>query len=175
MGPMRAAEGSGDAAVRFDAVTKRFGERTALDQLTFRVERREIFALVGPNGAGKTTTIGLVTGLLAPSSGRVAVFGHDLAVEPLEAKRRIGLVPDRPWIWPKWTVREALRFTGSVFGASGASLEERIDAELAAFCLADAADRRTETLSHGMRQKAALAQAFLHEPDLLVLDEPMVG
>jgi ABC-2 type transport system ATP-binding protein len=163
------------AALRFEGASKSYGERLALDRLTLRVEPGEIFALVGPNGAGKTTTIGLLTGLLAPTAGRVAVFGLDVAREPLAVKRRLGLVPDRPWIWPKWTPREALRFTGAVFGLGGLGLEERIQAEIEAFALADAADRRAETLSHGTRQKAALAQAFLHDPDLFVLDEPMVG
>ncbi len=172
MGPV---EESVEPAVRFENVGKRYAERAAVEGLSFRVGRGEIFALVGPNGAGKTTAIGLLTGLLAPSAGRVHVFGHDVVNEPLEIKRRIGLVPDRPWIWPKWTVREALRFTGAVFGAGGPSLEARIEAELAAFALEDSADRRAETLSYGTRQKAALAQAFLHDPDLFVLDEPMVG
>ena len=169
------ADGRAPAAVRFDGASKKYGERLALDRLTLRVEPGEIFALVGPNGAGKTTAIGLLTGLLSPTAGRVEIFGLDVAREPLAVKRRLGLVPDRPWIWPKWTPREALRFTGSVFGMGGKALEERIDAELAAFSLDDAGDRRAETLSHGTRQKAALAQAFLHDPDLFVLDEPMVG
>ena len=103
------------------------------------------------------------------------VFGLDVSSEPLAVKKRLGLVPDRPWIWPKWTPREVLRFTGAVFGMAGRTLEERIEQEIEAFALGDAADRRAETLSHGTRQKAALAQAFLHDPDLFVLDEPMVG
>ncbi len=171
---MSATEGHPEA-VRFDGASKKYGERLALEPLTLRVAPGEIFALVGPNGAGKTTAIGLLTGLLAPTTGRVMVFGLDVSSDPLAVKRRLGLVPDRPWIWPKWTPREALRFTGAVFGMAGPALEERIETELEAFSLGDAADRRAETLSHGTRQKAALAQAFLHDPDLFVLDEPMVG
>ncbi len=162
-------------AVRFDRAAKSYGAVVALSGLTLEVEPGEIFSLVGPNGAGKTTALGLLTGLLAPTSGTASVFGHDLAREPLAAKARLGFVPDRPYLWPRWTPRETLRFVGAVFGASGPPLEARIDEELSAFGITAAADRTNETLSHGTRQKVALAQAFLHDPDLLVLDEPMVG
>ncbi len=162
-------------AFAFERATKRYGDLLALAELTLEVPPGVVFALVGPNGAGKTTAIGLLTGLLAPTSGRASVFGIDVARDPVEAKRQLGFVPDRPYLWPRWTPRETLRFVGSVFGAKGAPLEERIEAELAAFGLDGAADRTNETLSHGTRQKVALAQAFLHDPALLVLDEPMVG
>ncbi len=148
---------------------------TALDALTLEVPTGTVFALVGPNGAGKTTAIGLLTGLLTPTSGSVRVFDVDVAARPLEAKRRVGFVPDRPYLWPRWTPRESLRFVGAVFGARSAALEARIDEELARFGAEDAADRPNQELSHGTRQKVALAQAFLHDPDLVVLDEPMVG
>lgn len=163
------------AALAFDRATKRYGDVLALSELTLEVPPGVVFALVGPNGAGKTTAIGLLTGLLAPTAGRAAVFGVDVAERPVEAKRRLGFVPDRPYLWPRWTPRETLRFVGAVFGGTGAELEGRIEAELAAFGLDGAADRTNETLSHGTRQKVALAQAFLHDPALFVLDEPMVG
>ena len=134
-----------------------------------------IFALVGPNGAGKTTAIGLLTGLLAPTAGRAFVCGVDVARDPVRAKAKLGFVPDRPYLWPRWTPRETLRFVGAVFGRRGAELEERIDMELAAFDLTEFSGQRNETLSHGTRQRVALAQAFLHNPEVLVLDEPMVG
>ncbi len=162
-------------AFSFDAATKRYGGLLALSGLSLDVPAGVVFALVGPNGAGKTTAIGLLTGLLAPTSGAAAVFGIDVAARPVEAKRLLGFVPDRPWLWPRWTPRETLRFVGAVFGGCGAELETRVDRELAAFGLDGAADRTNETLSHGTRQKVALAQAFLHEPRLFVLDEPMVG
>ena len=133
-----------------------------------------MFALVGPNGAGKTTALGLLTGILRPTSGTVSVLGADVAAEPLRAKARLAYVPDRPYLWPRWTPRETLRFVGAVFGLRGEELEERAEAELLAFGV-EAADRPNESLSHGTRQKVALAQAFLHDPLLLVLDEPMVG
>ncbi len=171
MGPVA----SGLPAFAFESATKRYGELLALSELTLEVPQGVVFALVGPNGAGKTTAIGLLTGLLAPTAGRARVFGVDVAADPVRAKRHLGFVPDRPYLWPRWTPRETLRFVGAVFGAKGAALEERIEAELAAFGLDGAADRTNETLSHGTRQKVALAQALLHDPALLVLDEPMVG
>ncbi len=171
MGPVA----PGLPAFAFERATKRYGDLLALSELTLEVAPGVVFALVGPNGAGKTTAIGLLTGLLAPTTGRSRVFGVDVAANPVRAKRQVGFVPDRPYLWPRWTPRETLRFVGAVFGAKGAALEERIEAELAAFGLGGAADRTNETLSHGTRQKVALAQAFLHDPSLLVLDEPMVG
>jgi ABC-2 type transport system ATP-binding protein len=139
------------------------------------VPKGTVFALVGPNGAGKTTAIGLLTGLLAPTAGRAFVCGIDMARDPVRAKSKLGFVPDRPYLWPRWTPRETLRFVGAVFGHRGAELEERIDMELAAFDLTEFSGQRNETLSHGTRQRVALAQAFLHDPEVLVLDEPMVG
>lgn len=154
---------------------KRYGRFTALHGLTLEIPRGSLFALVGPNGAGKTTALGLLTGLLTPTSGRVFVEGFDMEREPLSAKARLGFVPDRPFLWPKWTPREALRFVGAVFGMKGQGLEEEIDRELSRQDLTANADVRNETLSHGTRQRVALATAFLHAPDLIVLDEPMVG
>jgi len=165
----------GTAAFSFDGATKRYGDLLALDGLTLSVPPGVVFALVGPNGAGKTTAIGLLTGLLAPNAGCAEVFGVDVASRPVEAKRLLGFVPDRPFLWPRWTPRETLRFVGAVFGGAGAGLEARIEREIASFGLGAAADRTNETLSHGTRQKVALAQAFLHAPRLFVLDEPMVG
>jgi ABC-2 type transport system ATP-binding protein len=165
----------GPSALSFVRASKSYGDVHALSGLTLEVPPGVVFALVGPNGAGKTTAIGLLTGLLAPTEGTTAVFGVDVAAHPVEAKRLLGFVPDRPYLWPRWTPRESLRFVGAVFGGRGARLEERIDLELAAFGLKAAADRTNETLSHGTRQKVALAQAFLHDPRLFVLDEPMVG
>jgi len=162
-------------AVQLQGATKRYGTFTALDALDLTVAAGAIFALVGPNGAGKTTTIGLLTGQLTPSAGRALVCGIDVTERPLEAKRRLGFVPDRPYLWPKWTPRESLRFVGAVFGGTGTALEERIESELRVFGLDDVADQRNEALSHGTRQKVALAQAFLHDPELFILDEPMVG
>ena len=161
--------------IRFERAVKRYGDRTALSDFTLEIPAGALFALVGPNGAGKTTAIGLLTGLLSPTSGRTFLAGIDVARDPVAAKAKLGFVPDRPYLWPKWTPRETLRFVGAVFGARGAALESRIDAELDAVDLVAVADARSDTLSHGTRQRVALAQAFLHDPEVLVLDEPMVG
>ncbi len=169
------AMSDGPPALSFGRASKRYGDVLALTGLTLDVPPGVVFALVGPNGAGKTTAIGLLTGLLAPTAGTTAVFGVDVSDHPVEAKRLLGFVPDRPYLWPRWTPRESLRFVGAVFGGRGGALEERIDLELSAFGLEASADRTNETLSHGTRQKVALAQAFLHDPRLFVLDEPMVG
>ena len=173
--PYDEAMPTGPSALSFAHASKSYGDVLALSGLTLDVPPGVVFALVGPNGAGKTTAIGLLTGLLAPTAGTTAVFGVDVATHPVEAKRLLGFVPDRPYLWPRWTPRESLRFVGAVFGGRGRALEERIDRELSAFGLQTAADRTNETLSHGTRQKVALAQAFLHDPRLFVLDEPMVG
>jgi ABC-2 type transport system ATP-binding protein len=162
-------------SIRFDGATKNYGQKTALASLTLDVPAGAVFALVGPNGAGKTTAIGLLTGLLAPTAGRTFVCGIDVARDPIAAKALLGFVPDRPYLWPKWTPRETLRFVGATFGGRGAELERRIDAELHSFELIEVSSERNETLSHGTRQRVALAQAFLHDPSVLVLDEPMVG
>ncbi len=163
------------AAVRFDAASKRYGSLLALKPLDLAIGPGTLFALVGPNGAGKTTALGLLTGLLSPTSGRVFVGDFDVGASPVEAKRRIGFVPDRPLLWPTWTPRETLRFVGAVFGMSGGALERRIERELETFSVGEAADLRNEALSHGTRQRVALAQAFLHDPEVYVLDEPMAG
>ncbi len=168
-------DGTAIPSIRFDGATKNYGRKTALKSLTLDVPAGAVFALVGPNGAGKTTAIGLLTGLLAPTAGRTFVCGIDIARDPVEAKKHLGFVPDRPYLWPKWTPRETLRFVGAAFGGRAAALEERIEAELDAFDLAEVSSARNETLSHGTRQRVALAQAFLHDPSVLVLDEPMVG
>jgi ABC-2 type transport system ATP-binding protein len=161
--------------IRFERAVKRYGDKTALSDLSLEIPAGTLFALVGPNGAGKTTAIGLLTGLLSATSGRTFIAGIDVARDAVAAKARLGFVPDRPYLWPKWTPRETLRFVGAVFARRGPELEDRIDAELAAFDLTEFSNQRNETLSHGTRQRVALAQAFLHDPEVLVLDEPMVG
>ncbi|KAA0250527.1 MAG: ABC transporter ATP-binding protein [Acidobacteria bacterium] len=162
-------------AASFEGAVKAYGSLVALAGLTLEVRAGEVFALVGPNGAGKTTALGLLTGILRPTAGTVRVFGHDLSRDPLAAKARLGYVPDRPYLWPRWTPRETLRFVGATFGLSGPGLDRSVEAELRAFGLEGVASRPNESLSHGTRQKVALAQAFLHDPGLFVLDEPMVG
>lgn len=162
-------------AIEFASASKSYGQTEALRQLSLSIPPGEIFALVGPNGAGKTTAIGLLTGLLAPTSGSVRIAGHDLASEAEKAKSVLGFVPDRPFLWPRWTPVETLRYVGAVFRLSGPDLSSRIEREISSFDLEHVRNRRNETLSHGTRQRVALAQAFLHDPLVYLLDEPMVG
>jgi ABC-2 type transport system ATP-binding protein len=155
--------------------SKSYGETLAVDALTLDVEAGEIVGLLGPNGAGKTTTLKGVVGLLEPDRGTIAVDGIDRLANPREAKRRIGYVPDRPWLPPRLTGREYLEFVAGLFEVPAAVARPRIDLHLARFRIADAADRLVESWSHGMKQKLALGNLFVHDPPLFVVDEPMVG
>ena len=156
-------------------LVKRYGEKAAVDGVSLEVHAGEIFGFLGPNGAGKTTTIKVIVGLLQPTSGTVRVGGHDVQKEPLQAKASSGYVPDEPHLYPKLTGRELLRFVGNLYGVTGEQVERRIDELLRLFDLTPAADDTIDSYSHGMRQKTALAAALVHDPKVLVLDEPTVG
>ena len=156
-------------------LVKRFGEKTAVDQVTFQVSAGEVFGFLGPNGAGKTTTIKTIVGLLQPTSGSVEVAGFDLQEQPLQAKAVCGYLPDTPNLYPKLTARELLRFVGDLYEINNEQIERRSQEMLNLFELADAADDPIDTYSHGMQQKTALASALLHDPKVLVMDEPTVG
>lgn len=159
--------------IQVEQLVKRYGRTAAVDGLSFEVERGRVLALLGPNGAGKSTTIKAVTGQLRPTSGRVAVCGHDLLTAPLAAKRSFGYVPDRPYLYPNLSGRELLRFLGRLREVDEA--ERKANALLARFELVEAADELVETYSHGMRQRLTFCSALLHEPQVLIVDEPMVG
>ena len=156
-------------------LVKRFGEKTAVDQVTFQVDAGEVFGFLGPNGAGKTTTIKMIVGLLQPTSGSVEVAGFDLQEQPLQAKAVCGYLPDTPNLYPKLTARELLRFVGDLYEINNEQIERRSQEMLNLFELADAPDDPIDTYSHGMQQKTALASALLHDPKVLVMDEPTVG
>jgi ABC-2 type transport system ATP-binding protein len=156
-------------------LVKRYGEKTAVDDVSLDVFGGEIYGFLGPNGAGKTTTIKVVVGLLQPTSGTVNVGGHNVQAEPMQAKAVSGYVPDEPHLYPKLTGRELLRFVGDLYRVGGKQVERRIDELLRLFDLAQAADDTIDSYSHGMRQKTALAAALVHDPKVLVLDEPTVG
>jgi ABC-2 type transport system ATP-binding protein len=156
-------------------LVKRFGEKTAVDQVTFQVAAGEVFGFLGPNGAGKTTTIKMIVGLLQPTSGSVKVAGFDLQRQPLQAKAVCGYLPDTPNLYPKLSVRELLRFVGDLYEINNEQIERRSQELLNLFELADAADDPIDTYSHGMQQKTALASALIHDPQVLVMDEPTVG
>ncbi|MFL7892838.1 MAG: ABC transporter ATP-binding protein [Anaerolineales bacterium] len=156
-------------------LVKRFGEKTAVDQVTFQVAAGEVFGFLGPNGAGKTTTIKMIVGLLQPTSGSIEVAGFDLQEQPLQAKAVCGYLPDTPNLYPKLSARELLRFVGDLYEINQEQVRHRSQELLRLFELVDAADDPIDTYSHGMQQKTALASALLHDPQVLVMDEPTVG
>jgi ABC-2 type transport system ATP-binding protein len=156
-------------------LVKRYGEKVAVDDVSFDVSGGEIFGFLGPNGAGKTTTIKMIVGLLQPTSGEIKVAGYNVQTQPLMAKAANGYVPDEPNLYPKLTGRELLRFVGDLYGLSKAQVERRSEELLRLFDLIDAADDTIDSYSHGMQQKTALATGLLHDPKVLVLDEPTVG
>jgi ABC-2 type transport system ATP-binding protein len=161
--------------IEIQGLVKRFGNLTAVDRLDLKVAPGEIFGFLGPNGAGKTTTVKLITGLLKPNAGSVRVAGCDVAQDTLAAKRAVGLVPDEPFVYPKLTGAEYLRFIGELYGVPFSDQQRRIPELLAMFELTAWGGELLEAYSHGMRQKLVIAGILLREPKVLVLDEPMVG
>ena len=163
------------AAVETFDLVRRFGDFTAVDRVDLRVRAGAFFGFLGPNGAGKSTTIKILTGLLAPTAGRVLVLGRDLAAEPLEVKRRIGVVPEDLNLFERLTGAEMLSFTGRMYGLGRAEIGERTR-ELLALMELDAEPRKLVVeYSHGMRKKLSLACALIHRPEILFLDEPFEG
>jgi len=161
--------------IRLTDLTKRYGKFTAVDGISLDVPRGELFGLLGPNGAGKTTTMRMIAGILQPTSGAVFVGGVDMLGRPLQAKSRIGFIPDRPFVYDKLTGGEFLRFAAALYGQDGAGVERRIDELLEIFDLSPWKHELTETYSHGMRQKLIICSALVHRPELIIVDEPMVG
>jgi ABC-2 type transport system ATP-binding protein len=163
------------SVISLRSLTKRYGSFTAVDRVDLDVPAGQLFGFLGPNGAGKTTTLRMIAGILRPSSGSVHITGIDLATDPRSAKARLGFIPDRPFIYEKLTGGEFLRFVAGLYGQSGEIVERRMDELLALFDLAEWKDELVESYSHGMRQKLIISSAFLHRPDVIVVDEPMVG
>jgi ABC-2 type transport system ATP-binding protein len=156
-------------------LTKRYGDFTAVDRLSLRADAGEIFGFLGPNGAGKTTTIRIVSGLSLPTSGTVHVAGIDVIAEPVRAKALMGFIPDRPYLYEKLTGRELLHFVADLYRKDWRECEPRAVELLRYFGLGDWIDARIENLSHGMKQKLVIVSALVHDPAVLVIDEPMVG
>jgi len=156
-------------------LTKRYGDFTAVDDLRLSVSRGEIFGFLGPNGAGKTTTIRILAGLSLPTTGEITVDGIDVIADPVRAKANVGYIPDRPYLYEKLTGRELLQFVTNLYGREWRDCEARGMEMLAYFGIADWADARIENLSHGMKQKLVIVSALVHDPSLLIIDEPMVG
>ncbi len=161
--------------IRLTDLVKRYGNFAAVDGIHLQVARGELFGLLGPNGAGKTTTIRMIAGILRPTAGTVKVGGINIQTHPLEAKHRMGYIPDRPFVYDKLTGGEFLRFAAALYGQEGPTVERRIDELLELFELSPWKDELTESYSHGMRQKLIISGALVHRPAVIVVDEPMVG
>lgn len=161
--------------IELSHIVKNFGDLVAVNDLSLTVRQGEFFAVLGPNAAGKTTTIKILAGLMKPTSGSVKVCGFDVQAEPLEAKRRLAFVPDFPFLYEKLTPWEFFRFTGQLFQMDDATIAERSGRLIERFHLADFANKPIEGLSHGTRQRTAIVSALLHDPEVFVIDEPMVG
>ncbi len=157
------------------AIEKRYGSFQAVHPMDLDVKAGEVFGFLGLNGAGKTSTLRMLSGVLPPTAGEIRIDGLSLAKEPVEARRRMGFIPDRPYLYDKLTAREFLRFLGSIHRIQSSELEQRAEAMLDMQGLLEVADGLIEGFSHGMKQRLTLAGALLHRPRLLIVDEPMVG
>src|ERR1700723_115035 len=156
-------------------LTKRYARNTAVDHISFEVAKGQIVGFLGPNGAGKTTTMRMLTCFLPPTSGTATVAGLDVLEQPLEVKKRIGYLPETPPIYPEMETEEYLRFVGKLKGLSGSNLQKRIDHACDRCAVADVKKKLLGKLSKGYRQRVGLAQAIIHNPDVLILDEPTAG
>ena len=156
-------------------LTKRYGPTTAVDDVSFRVERGEILGFLGPNGAGKTTTMRVLTGYMPPTEGKAIVAGYDISEQPIDAKRRTGYLPETPPLYPEMTVRDYLAFVARIKGVPRSERHTRVGHIMERTRVADVAHRHCGKLSKGYRQRVGLAQALLHNPEVLILDEPTAG
>jgi ABC-2 type transport system ATP-binding protein len=161
--------------IELDDLAKHFGEVHAVDGISLVVPRGEFFAVLGPNAAGKTTTIKMIVGLIKPTRGWARVAGFDIQRQPLEARARLSYVPDFPFLYEKLTPLEFMRFTGQLFRMDDKKMKTGIDELVPVFSLEPWLNRPIEGLSHGTRQRVAIASALLHEPEVFVIDEPMIG
>jgi ABC-2 type transport system ATP-binding protein len=164
-----------NAVIEVQHLTKRYGPITAVDDVTFRVERGEILGFLGPNGAGKTTTMRVLTGYMPPTEGKAIVAGFDVLDQPIEAKRRTGYLPETPPLYPDMTVRDYLDFVARIKGVPRTDRKTRLATVMERTQIADVGNRHCGNLSKGYRQRVGLAQALLHNPDVLILDEPTAG
>src|SRR5450631_1866130 len=156
-------------------LTKRYARHTAVDHVSFEVQKGQIVGFLGPNGAGKTTTMRMLTCFLPPTSGMATVAGFDVLEQPFEVKKRIGYLPETPPLYPEMRTAEYLSFVGSLKGLSGAELNKRVEYVLERCAIADMRDKLLGKLSKGYRQRVGLAQAIIHNPEVLILDEPTSG
>jgi gliding motility-associated transport system ATP-binding protein len=161
--------------IEVENLTKRYGPTLAVSDVSFSMQEGEVLGFLGPNGAGKTTTMRVITGFLPPTEGKVRVAGYDLTDEPLEAKRRTGYLPESPPVYPDMTVDEYLAFVARIKGVSRRDIKARLDEVKVKCAVTDVCRRQIGKLSKGYRQRVGLAQALIHKPDVLVLDEPTAG
>jgi ABC-2 type transport system ATP-binding protein len=161
--------------IELDHLVKNFGELRAVNDVSLQLGRGEFFALLGPNAAGKTTLMKMLAGLIKPTSGRARICGFDVQAQPLEARQRLAYVPDFPFLYDKLTAWEFFRFTGEIFRLDAARIQKNAGELVTRFHLEEFADRTLEGLSHGTRQRIAIVSALLHDPEVFVIDEPMVG
>lgn len=161
--------------IRLENLTKSYGNHLAVDDLSLEVPSGELFGFLGPNGAGKTTTIKMIAGLLIPTSGRIELAGYDLEGDPERAKGALGFIPDRPFLYEKLSATEFLRFVAGLYGIDGNDVNHRIEGLLELVELSHAKSDLVESFSHGMKQRLVMASAFIHNPEILVVNEPMVG
>jgi ABC-2 type transport system ATP-binding protein len=161
--------------IELKRITKVFAGYTAVDDINLNVDSGEVFGFIGPNGAGKTTTIKMIGGILAPTSGTVSIAGIRMDKAPEKAKQKLGFIPDRPYLYEKLTGMEFLRFMADLYGVGQNGFHQMAEAELKRFSLLDWADEMIEAYSHGMRQRLIFAAALIHRPEVLIVDEPMVG
>ena len=161
--------------IEVSGLTKRYGKNTAVDHLSFRVKKGQIYGFLGPNGAGKTTTMNMLTGYLASTEGQIRIDGHDISEEPVEARRRIGYLPEIPPLYLDMTPLEYLRFAAELKGVAKEKRESEVERVMEKTQIQDMQERLIRHLSKGYRQRVGLAQALLGDPEVLILDEPMVG
>lgn len=161
--------------IKLQELTKDYGTTIAVNKLNLNISSGEIYGFIGPNGAGKTTTIRMMGGILAPTSGNIIIGGLDLAQKPVEAKKMIGFVPDRPFLYEKLTGMEFLQFSADLYDVKKEIFLQKAKNLLQQFALWDWADELIEAYSHGMKQRLIIASALLHDPRILIIDEPMVG
>jgi ABC-2 type transport system ATP-binding protein len=166
---------SHDAVIKTSGLTKRFGQRTAVDGVDLVIPAGAAFGFLGPNGAGKTTTIRILATVLSPTAGTVRIAGHDLREDPMEVKERIGVMPDEVSFYPTLTGLAHLRYYASFYGIPRAAAKRRAEDLLGQVGIEDVAGKKVKTYSHGMKKRLALAQALLHDPECLIMDEPASG
>lgn len=161
--------------IEIEKLNKDYGSVHAVQDLTLSIPRGELFCFLGPNGAGKTTTLKILTGLLRPTSGTARIGGYDVLQDPMEVKKRVGYIPDMPFMYERLTTSEFFRFTGMLYGVSPERIESALPELFSLFGLMEQQSSLVHELSHGMKQRLIYAATFLHDPEILFIDEPLIG